>query len=259
MRKIFCISLFVLTLNIFGQTEELSITWYGQSCFGLLYNGTSILIDPGSAEYLDYDFPKTKFNYGFSTHKAKDHFAFNKVDVKKKYLACGNESKFIELPEREKNIFTEKVIVDSGKNAIEISTFPAYCDEKKGKAKGVNGIICIRFGDIRVVHLGDLGHLLENDMINSIGRVDILMIPVDSYYVWGLDHTKAVTRQLNPEVIIPMHYKTVSVSDDSYPEDIEEYSIMFKYVIEYEENTIRFTKEDFGQHQRLIKLDYYGN
>lgn len=259
MQKISCVSLFVFALNVFGQGDELSITWYGQLCFGFFYNGARILIDPGSSESFDYDFPKIKFDYGFSTHRAKNHLLFDKVNVNKKYLACGNESKFIVLPEREENIFAEKVIICSGKNEVEVTTFPTYCDEKKGEGKGVNGIICIRFGDIRAVHLGGLGHPLDTEMINAIGRVDILMIPVDSYNVWDMAHTKAVTRQLNPEVIIPMNYKTVGTSNNTYPEDIKEYSIMFKYVTEYDEGTINFTKNDFGQHQRLIKLDYYGN
>lgn len=251
------ISLLLTITNSYCQTNELSITWYGQSCFGIKYNETSIIIDPCDSENLDYDMPEEKFDYGISTHKADDHFAFHKVNVEKKYLACGSEAKFIVLPERENNVFSEYVLVDSVSNEIEIMTFPSFHDDKKGAINGVNGIICMNFGGIRVVHLGDLGHILESDLINSIGRVDVLMIPVDTYYIWEMAYAKAVTRQLNPEIVLPMHYKTSRVKNESYPEDIDEYAIMFKHYLEYNEDTIMLTKEDFGQSQRLIKLDYF--
>src|SRR5262249_25362071 len=59
----------------------------------------------------------------------------------------------------------------------------------------------------RIVHLGDLGHLLSKDQIKKIGAVDILMIPVGGVYTINGTEAKKVVEQLKPKYyILPMHY-----------------------------------------------------
>ena len=60
---------------------------------------------------------------------------------------------------------------------------------------------------IRVCHLGDLGHLLSDEQIAELGRVDILLIPVGGYFTIDARVATQVCNQLKPRVIIPMHYR----------------------------------------------------
>jgi L-ascorbate metabolism protein UlaG (beta-lactamase superfamily) len=84
-------------------------------------------------------------------------------------------------------------------------------DEEGGRSRGKNTIIVLDDGDVRLVHLGDLGHALTPETVAAIGPVDVLMIPVGGYFT--IDHTQAaeVVEAMSPSVVIPMHYKTPKV------------------------------------------------
>jgi L-ascorbate metabolism protein UlaG (beta-lactamase superfamily) len=59
--------------------------------------------------------------------------------------------------------------------------------------------------------MGDIGHLLTAGERQSIGPVDVLMVPVGGYYTIPVEKVDSLVGQLDPKVIIPMHYKTESV------------------------------------------------
>lgn len=84
-------------------------------------------------------------------------------------------------------------------------------DTEGGRSRGRNTIIVVDDGDVRLVHLGDLGHTLTPQTVAAIGPVDILLIPVGGHFT--IDHAQAaeVVEALSPHVVIPMHYKTPKV------------------------------------------------
>ena len=91
---------------------------------------------------------------------------------------------------------------------IEVKGIASYHDEVGGRLRGNNVIFCFEVDGIRVCHLGDLGHLLDDKQVKEIGSVDILLIPVGGYYTIDAKAATEVCDQLKPKVIIPMHYKT---------------------------------------------------
>jgi L-ascorbate metabolism protein UlaG (beta-lactamase superfamily) len=85
--------------------------------------------------------------------------------------------------------------------------------------KGKNAVFIVEVDGLRIVHLGDLGHLLTREQIKEIGPVDVLMIPVGGVYTLNGADAKEVVAQLKPKkYIIPMHYGT-KVFDDVLPAD----------------------------------------
>jgi L-ascorbate metabolism protein UlaG (beta-lactamase superfamily) len=91
---------------------------------------------------------------------------------------------------------------------IEFRGIASYHDEAGGSLRGNNVIFCFEVDGVRVCHLGDLGHLLDDKQVKEIGRVDILMVPVGGIYTIDAQAATEVCNQLKPNVIIPMHYKT---------------------------------------------------
>ncbi|MCK4368787.1 MAG: MBL fold metallo-hydrolase [Dehalococcoidales bacterium] len=89
-----------------------------------------------------------------------------------------------------------------------------YHDEAKGRLRGNNIIFCFEVDGIRVCHLGDLGHLLDDKQLAEIGSVDILLIPVGGFFTIDARAATQVCDQLKPKVIIPMHYRT----EKSFPD-----------------------------------------
>ncbi len=84
----------------------------------------------------------------------------------------------------------------------------SYHDDEGGRMRGGNIIFCFEVDGVRVCHLGDLGHLLDDKQKAEIGRVDILLVPVGGYYTINAKTATEVCDQLKPGVIIPMHYRT---------------------------------------------------
>jgi len=91
---------------------------------------------------------------------------------------------------------------------IEFRGIASYHDEARGRLRGNNNIFCFELDGIRVCHLGDLGHLLDDKQLAEIGSMDIVLIPVGGYYTIDAEVATEVCSQLKPKVIIPMHYRT---------------------------------------------------
>ena len=102
---------------------------------------------------------------------------------------------------------------------VTIEGISSFHDNKEGLDRGRNTIFVFETEDLRVCHLGDLGHELTEDQIDAIGDVDILMIPIGGTYTLDAKGAKKVVGQIEPKIIIPMHYKidglTIELDDET--------------------------------------------
>lgn len=91
---------------------------------------------------------------------------------------------------------------------VAIEGVETFHDEKQGRERGRNIIYRIDMDNISVAHLGDLGHALDNKQLEKLEGTDILLIPVGGKG-YTLDAKKAVevVTQIEPRIVIPMHYK----------------------------------------------------
>ncbi len=96
----------------------------------------------------------------------------------------------------------------SAAKGIKFKGIISYHDDEGGRMRGNNIIFCFEVDGVKVCHLGDLGHRLDDKQKAEIGSVDILLIPVGGYYTIDAKTATEVCDQLEPGVIIPMHYRT---------------------------------------------------
>ncbi|HEX6349925.1 MAG TPA: MBL fold metallo-hydrolase [Candidatus Dormibacteraeota bacterium] len=94
---------------------------------------------------------------------------------------------------------------------VTVSGLPTFHDRTGGEQHGRNTVFLIDLDDVRVCHLGDLGHRLDDAALEQIGTVDVLLVPVGGGN--SLDATGAaeVVRQIEPRVVVPMHYALPAV------------------------------------------------
>lgn len=85
---------------------------------------------------------------------------------------------------------------------------PTYHDTSRGSERGENVIFCFTVDEVRLCHLGDLGHPLEATASSEIGTVDVLMMPVGGFYTIDAQAATGVMNTLKPRLVIPMHFKT---------------------------------------------------
>lgn len=97
---------------------------------------------------------------------------------------------------------------------VSIKGIESFHDENKGSERGRNTIFVYESEGLRLCHLGDLGHTLTDKQLDQIGSVDIVMIPVGGKYTIGPKEAETVIGQLEPKIIIPMHYKVKGLKID---------------------------------------------
>ena len=97
---------------------------------------------------------------------------------------------------------------------VTVNGLPTFHDGSRGEQHGPNTVFLIDVDDVRVCHLGDLGHRLDDAALEQIGTVDVLLVPVGGGN--SLDATGAaeVVRQIEPRMVVPMHYALPAVKKD---------------------------------------------
>ena len=76
-----------------------------------------------------------------------------------------------------------------------------------------NSIFIFEIANMCIAHLGHLHHTLTQQQLNEIGRVDVVMAPVDGSYTLDLDGMMEVLTALKAPLIIPMHFFNQSTLD----------------------------------------------
>ncbi len=90
---------------------------------------------------------------------------------------------------------------------IKFKGIPTYHDDAGGRQRGKNTIFCFEVDGIRVCHLGDLGHRLNDSQVAELGEIDVLLIPVGGFFTIDAKLAGQLCDRLKPKVVIPMHYK----------------------------------------------------
>jgi L-ascorbate metabolism protein UlaG (beta-lactamase superfamily) len=68
-----------------------------------------------------------------------------------------------------------------------------------------NSIFIFEVAGLCIGHLGHLHHRLDDSHFAAIGRLDIVMVPIDGTYTMSLDGISEITRRLRASVVLPMH------------------------------------------------------
>ena len=68
-----------------------------------------------------------------------------------------------------------------------------------------NSIFIFEIAGLCIGHLGHLHHPLDDSHIAAIGRLDIVMAPIDGAYTMSLDGMSDIVRRLRASVVLPMH------------------------------------------------------
>ena len=95
---------------------------------------------------------------------------------------------------------------------LKIESFKTYRDNICGHKRGENLIFNISLENIRICHLGSLGHILDKDLIGKIYGCDILFIPIGGHFCLDGKSASKLSKAINPKIIVPMSFK---ISDDS--------------------------------------------
>ena len=172
------------------------ITWLGHSCFKLQdkvgSGGVIVVTDPYTDE-IGLKMPHFEADIVTLSHDHYDH----------------NNSKAIR---------GEPLIIDTAgeyeTKGVFVEGVEAWHDAEEGKERGKNIIYRIEMEDISITHLGDLGHILDAKHLEKLEGTDILLIPVGGKYTINAAKAVEVISQIEPRIVIPMHYKVPGLKVD---------------------------------------------
>jgi len=221
MRRCLALVLALVMLSAAGASAgEIKIAWYGQSMFLLVTpNGKRIVFDPHNIE--NYRIKPMKADLVLMSHFHTDHTQEVVIEnakdaIKRNALKKGGPN----------GLLTDWNVVDEKhfNNEVRLQTLTTrgpgdkvvgpYHDEVNGLERGKNGAWIVDIDGLRIVHLGDLGHMLTKDQVKKLGPVDVLMLPVGGVYTLNGLVAFKVMQQVKPRrTTIPMHYGTIVYGD----------------------------------------------
>ena len=164
----------------------MEITWLCHSCFRLKWRQATVITDP-YAPSLGYSLGKPKADIVTVSHSHEGHSYVQGVDSTPRVVKGPGEYEI------------------GGVLIIGIGTFH---DNERGAKRGKNTVYLMEVDEIAVCHLGDVGHVLTAEQVEELGNVDVLLLPVGGVSTINASTAAEVVRQLEPKVVVPMHYKT---------------------------------------------------
>jgi L-ascorbate metabolism protein UlaG (beta-lactamase superfamily) len=100
-----------------------------------------------------------------------------------------------------------------------ITGIRTYHDNQRGAQRGTNTAFIIEAENLRLCHLGDLGHLPTPEQVEAMGGIDILLVPVGGGNTLDATAAAETVSLLEPKLVIPMHYATPATSRKLDPLD----------------------------------------
>jgi L-ascorbate metabolism protein UlaG (beta-lactamase superfamily) len=211
----------------------MEIVWLGHSCFRIRGKEASIITDPFD-KTLGYPQRKLAANIVTVSHSHPQHSFIEGV---------GNSHKVISRPGEYEiaNVF--------------INGVRTFHDDVMGEQRGKNIAFLIEIEDVKICHLGDLGHVPTSDQIEQLSGADILMVPVGGVSTLGAAKAAETISLLSPRLVIPMHFKTDVVIMELEPPDRFLKEMGLKEVTP--QPKLNITRSTLPPETKVLILDYH--
>jgi len=165
----------------------MKLKYFAHACFSLSYeNGTVLVTDPydASVTYPPCDIPCT------AALVSHDHFDHNHT--------ASLSGDFVTI--REPGSYEV--------GGVKITATPSFHDPEQGALRGTNLIFRAEGEGLSVAHLGDLGHMPNEEQLAAISGLDVLMLPIGGTYTIDTPQAEELIAELKPRRVIAMHFKT---------------------------------------------------
>src|SRR3990172_12365351 len=175
----------------------MEIVWLGHSCFRLRGREAVVITDPCPPS-TGYSIGKPNADIVTISHHHEDH------DYVKAVVGSP--------------------IVTDGPGEYEIrgafiTGIATYHDGRRGAVHGSNVAFVLEMEEMRVCHLGDLGHAPTAEQVEELSGADILLVPVGGLTTIDGAAAAEVVSLLEPRLVIPMHYRTEAAKAGLEPPD----------------------------------------
>lgn len=203
---------------------EVKIQYHGHACFSLESGGYRAVIDPYAAGMVP-GLPELKLEAHavFCSHGHGDHAYTEAVSLTQTQYPA---------PYTVESIETDH-------------------DDKGGTLRGKNLVRIFSYSDVKIAHMGDLGHVPGEEILQKLKCIDCMLIPVGGFYTIDPDTAAEIVRLTTPRVVVPMHYRTDNTGFDVLAH-IDTFTEKFEQVFTCV-NSFTLTGEEQSQ---ILVIDY---
>ena len=170
------------------SARSLRLECFGHACFGVSAQGhASLLLDPHAPglfnHQMNYPKPQGRFDAVVCSHEHLDHAAVDGFDAE---------------------------VLDSGEfGGWTIQRIEVDHDEYDGRRRGGRvDMLSIRGAGCHIVHASDVGQSPTPDVLDALGAVDVLLVPVGGFFTVGAAQAWAWCERVAARCVVPMHHKT---------------------------------------------------
>lgn len=212
----------------------MEIIWHGHACFEIISGEGKIIVTDPFDESIGYPRLDVAADVILVSHEHYDH---NNITVVRG------------RPE------VVRGVGEHVAKGIKFYGVRTYHDAVKGAQRGENTVFVFEVDGVALCHLGDLGHVLEEEHLNEIraaaAGIDVLFVPVGGTFTIDADDADKVVSQFSPKVVIPMHFKTPPLK---LPVSGVEPFLKSKKV--RREKMLKVTKETLPAEMEVVVLDW---
>lgn len=97
---------------------------------------------------------------------------------------------------------------------MRVYNIPTNVETFGNRATNYSSIFVIEAAGVCVSHMGHLAHVLDQKSVQQLGRIDVLLLPVDRRVTQSMDELLQNIAAIKPRVIIPMHFNSVFTVED---------------------------------------------
>jgi L-ascorbate metabolism protein UlaG (beta-lactamase superfamily) len=219
-------------------TDEVAITYAGHSTYYIdTPGGVRIATDYSGAYQIGRLPDVVTMNRAHSTH----YTLFPDPRIQHVLHGWGDDGQPAKIAERIGDVFIRNVTTDIRRYFGD--------DSNTGMIRDGNSIFIFEVAGLCIGHLGHLHTKLDDSHLAAIGRLDILMVPIDGTYTMSLDGIADITRRLRASVVLPMH-RFMTPLDEFMRKIGEQFAIDVRT-----ERTLRISRDSLPGAPTVIILD----
>lgn len=214
----------------------MQIKYLGHASYLIKTKAARVVTDPFDPRMVGLKFPKTETDIVTISHQHQDHNFLGQIS---------GDPLVVDWPG------------EFEKSGVRVFGYRTYHDKEQGAKRGENILYKIEAEDISLLHCGDLGMVLSEEMVDEIGEVDVIFIPVGGYYTIDASDAQEVVKRVEPSIVIPMHYGSPQLNQETFKKLSPISDFLEKYGVSQNQSVDQLTlkKEDLvAEEMKVIIL-----
>lgn len=207
----------------------MEITWYGHSCFRMTERGRVTIVTDPYADDLGLPPLKLKAEVVTISHDSPGHNALDAIKSEPYVLRGPGEYEI-------GNVFITGIAMHN----------------VSGEQPFLNVAYLFDFDGLRVLHLGDLGFVPEQSLVEGLGEVHVLLVPVGGGNGLKAAQAAEVVALVEPRFVVPMHYELPGLH---VPLDgVDKFLKAMGVTKAQEGDTLKFSAGDLPEQAQVVVL-----